>query len=69
LWEEIRKTWYRGYVVQERFPTIARLAKKQADAIENPEVLRRLIVKISVVKTAQEAEQYLLNPGSTENRH
>jgi len=56
-------------VVQERFPTNARLAKKQADAIEDPEVLRRLIVKISVVKTAKEAEQYLLNPSSTENRH
>jgi len=56
-------------VVQERFPAIARLAKKQADAIEDPEVLRRLIVKLSVVKTSQEAEQYLLNPSSLENRH
>ncbi len=56
-------------VVQERFPAIARLAKQQADAIHDPEVLRRLIVKLSVVKTSQEAEQYLLNPSSTENRH
>ena len=56
-------------VVQERFPAIARLAKKQANAIEDPEVLRRLIVKLSVVKTSQEAEQYLLNPSSLENRH
>ena len=49
-------------IVQERFPEIARLAKQQADAIEDPEVLRRLIVKISIVKTSMEAEQYLLNP-------
>jgi flagellar biosynthesis/type III secretory pathway protein FliH len=56
-------------IVQERFPEIARLAKRQADAIEDPEVLRRLTVKISGVKTSQEAEQYLLNPGSIENRH
>ncbi len=56
-------------IVQERFPAIARLAKRQADAIEDPEVLRHLTVKISVVKTSQEAEQYLLNPSSVENRH
>jgi predicted transposase YdaD len=56
-------------IVQERFPAIARLAKQQADAIEDPETLRRLIVKISIVKTSKEAEQYLLNPGSVEKRH
>jgi len=56
-------------IVQERFPAIARMAKQQADTIEDPEVLRRLIVKISIVKTSKEAEQYLLNPGSLENRH
>src|SRR6266571_7306090 len=44
-------------VVQERFPAIVRLAKQQADAIQDPEVLRRLTVKISVVKTSSEAEQ------------
>ena len=56
-------------IVQERFPAIARLAKQQADAIEDPEMLRRLTVKISIVKTPKEAEQYLLNPGSLEKRH
>jgi predicted transposase YdaD len=56
-------------IVQERFPAIARLAKQQADAIEDPEMLRRLTVKISIVKTSKKAEQYLLNPGSLENRH
>jgi predicted transposase YdaD len=56
-------------VVQERFPAIVRLAKQQADAIQDPEVLRHLTVKISVVKTSREAEQYLLNPSSLENRH
>ena len=56
-------------IVQERFPAIARLAKQQTVTIEDPEVLRRLIVKISIVKTSTEAEQYLLNPGSLENKH
>ena len=56
-------------IVQERFPEIASLARRQADTIEDPEMLRRLIVKISIVKTSKEAEQYLLNPGSLENRH
>jgi hypothetical protein len=56
-------------IVQERFPAIARLAKRQTDAIEDPELLRHLTVKISIVKTSQEAEQYLLNPSSVEKRH
>ena len=56
-------------IVQERFPAIAHLAKQQADTFEDPEMLRRLIVKISIVKTPKEAEQYLLNPGSLENKH
>jgi predicted transposase YdaD len=56
-------------IVQERFPAIARLAKQQTDAIEDPEMLRRLTVKISIVKTSKEAEQYLLNPGNLENRY
>jgi predicted transposase YdaD len=56
-------------IVQERFPAIVRLAKQQTDAIKDPEVLRHLMVKISIVKTANEAEQYLLNPSSVENRH
>jgi predicted transposase YdaD len=56
-------------IVQERFPAIARLAKQQTDAIEDPEMLRRLTVKISIVKTSKEAGQYLLNPGNLENRY
>jgi predicted transposase YdaD len=47
-------------IVQERFPEVVHLAKKQAEAIDDPEVLRRLTVKMSVVQTSKEAEQYLL---------
>jgi len=47
-------------IVQERFPEIAHLAKKQAEAIDDPEALRRLTVKMSIVQTSKEAEQYLL---------
>jgi predicted transposase YdaD len=56
-------------IVEERFPAITHVARRQAEAIKDPDVLRRLTVKISVVKTSQEAEQYLLNPSSLENRH
>jgi predicted transposase YdaD len=56
-------------IIEERFPAIAHLARRQAEAIKEPDVLRRLTVKISVVKTSQEAEQYLLNPSSLEIRH
>ena len=56
-------------IVLERFPEFVCLAKKQSEAIEDPELLRHLTVKIGVVRTSQEAEQYLLNPTSAENRH
>ena len=56
-------------IVLERFPEFVCLAKKQSEAIEDPELLRHLTVKIGVVRTSQEAEQYLLNPSSAENRH
>ena len=56
-------------IVLERFPEFVCLAKQQSEAIEDPELLRHLTVKIGVVRTSQEAEQYLLNPTSAENRH
>ena len=56
-------------IVEERFPAITHVARRQAEAIKDPDVLRRLTVKISIVKTSQEAEQYLLNPSSIETRH
>jgi flagellar biosynthesis/type III secretory pathway protein FliH len=56
-------------IVQERFPEVAQLAKKQAEAIDDPEVLRRLTMKMSVVQTAKEAERYLLNANGGEIRH
>lgn len=55
-------------IVQERFPEIVPLVKKQADAIEDPEVLRRLTVKMSIVRTSKEAEQYLLST-TRDERH
>lgn len=56
-------------VVQERFPGIVDLAKKQADTIEDPEALRRLIVKMSIVQTSEEARQYLLSGVRDEKKH
>ena len=56
-------------IIQERFPELAFLAKKQAEAINDPEVLSHLTVKISIVSTAREAEQYLLTSVSDNNRN
>ncbi len=46
-------------VVQERFPEIAELAKKQIEPIKDSVALRRLIVKISAAQTAERARQYI----------
>ncbi|HJT56297.1 MAG TPA: hypothetical protein VJ761_07380 [Ktedonobacteraceae bacterium] len=46
-------------VVLDRFPKMARLFKKQAETIEDPSLLLRLIVKISTAQTSEEAEQHL----------
>jgi len=47
-------------VVQERFPELGYLAREQAEATDDAELLRRMTVKISVAQTPGDAEQYLL---------
>jgi len=47
-------------IVLDRFPGMVRLFKKQADTIEDPSLLLRLIVKISTAQSSAEAEQHLL---------
>jgi predicted transposase YdaD len=44
-------------IVFERFPEIIRLARQQANAVDDTEILHRLTVKMS---TVQNAEEYLL---------
>ena len=56
-------------IVQAHFPEIMHLAKKQAESIEDPEVLRRMAVKMSIVQTPEEAKQYLLTVSSDETKH
>jgi predicted transposase YdaD len=51
-------------IVQERFPqeaTLIRLTKRQAAIIEKPEVLRRLIARVSTLQTPDEVEKLLLS--------
>jgi hypothetical protein len=55
-------------VIQERFPEILPFSKKQIEGIENIEVLRRSIVKMSTVQTAEEALQYLFTVDNEERR-
>ncbi len=47
-------------IIVQRFPKLARLAKKQVAVVEDPELLRHVLVKVSVVQTAEEAKQHLL---------
>lgn len=47
-------------VVVERFPSLVRLTKKQVALIEDPELLRHVLVKVSVARSAMEAKGHLL---------
>jgi predicted transposase YdaD len=47
-------------IVVERFPRLVRLTKKQVALIEDPEVLRHVLVKVSIAQSAQEAREHLL---------
>src|SRR6266852_829278 len=46
-------------VITQRFPKLARLAKKQVVIVEDPELLRQVLVKVSVVQSAEEAQREL----------
>jgi len=50
-------------VIQARFPELLPYAKKQIEAIQDTEVLRYLIVKMSTAQTAEEALQYIFAIG------
>jgi hypothetical protein len=56
-------------VIQERFSEIAPYAKRQIEGIGDTEVLRRLIVIMSTVKTAEEALQYLIALGIDDKKN
>ena len=47
-------------VVVERFPKLVRLAKKQVALVEDPELLRHVLVKVSVAQNLKEAKVHLL---------
>ena len=55
-------------IVQSRFPDIEPLAKKTVDSIGDLAVLRRLIVKMSVTQTEEEAKQALLEVGKNKKK-
>jgi hypothetical protein len=47
-------------MIQLRFPNTTRLAKQQADAIEEPEILQNLLLELLAIQTEEQAEQILL---------
>jgi predicted transposase YdaD len=52
-------------VVRVRFPDVIELAQQRANAMHDAEVLRRLIIKIAMAPTAEEARRFLLeSPGN-----
>ena len=68
--EGLEQGWQRGQlkalrqaiveVMVERFPQFVRLTKEQVAFIEDPEVLRHVLVKVSVAQNAEEAKKHLL---------
>jgi hypothetical protein len=56
-------------VIQERFPEILPYAKKQLEGIQDAEIKRHLIVKMSTVRTAEEAFQDLFTVGKEEKQN
>ena len=56
-------------IVLERFPKIARSVSKPIEAIEDPAILLRLIVKMSTVQTAEEAKHLLLTIAGGEEKN
>lgn len=54
-------------IVIDRFPELFRQAKKDADAIDDPAILLRLIVKMSTIKNVEEAKRLLLALSQDEN--
>jgi predicted transposase/invertase (TIGR01784 family) len=54
-------------IVIDRFPELVRQAKKDADAIDDPATLLRLIVKMGTVKNVEEAKRLLLALSQEEN--
>jgi len=47
-------------IVRKRFPKLVRVAKKQVAVVDDPALLRQLVVDISVAQTAAEAKHSLL---------
>jgi flagellar biosynthesis/type III secretory pathway protein FliH len=47
-----------------RFPDLVRLANKQAAEVNETEILKNLLVKMSVAQSVEEARRYLLEVGT-----
>lgn len=47
-------------IVLEHFPKMIRLTRKQVAFVEDPAILRHLIVKLSISQTMEEAKEHLL---------
>jgi predicted transposase/invertase (TIGR01784 family) len=55
-------------VVKVRFPRIVHQTKKQINVIEDPEKLALLIIKMTTVPTAEEAQQLILDASEEEEQ-
>ena len=48
-------------IVETHFPNVAQLAKKQAHAIKDPQVLQNLVLKVFAAQTEEQAMQMLFD--------
>lgn len=53
-------------IVQTRFPKLARLSKTLGSAIDDPDILLNLIVNMSTAQTLEEATEFLIALGDSE---
>ncbi len=54
-------------IMEIRFPKLVRLAKKETSVIDDPDLLKALVVKMSIARDAVEAKQFLLELNEDEN--
>jgi flagellar biosynthesis/type III secretory pathway protein FliH len=54
-------------IISERFPKMARITRKQISDIDDPDILKHLIIKMGNAQTLEEAVLYLIEADEDED--